>query len=88
MGYTPNGLRCIGPEPLNPVLMYNLGCNGVGILPSVYGGKKISQFLNNEDLTPSLFDPKDYRQEAPNTATQLPIKNILLDVLRGIVHSN
>ncbi len=61
MGYTPNGVRCIGPEPINPVLLYNLGCNGIGILPSIYGGKKISQFLNNEQLAPSIFDPKDSR---------------------------
>lgn len=58
MGYTPNGVRCIGPEPLNPVLLYNLGCNGVGILPSIYGGEKISQFLNGENLAPSIFDPQ------------------------------
>lgn len=61
MGYTPNGVRCIGPEPINPVLMYNLGCNGVGILPSIYGGKKISQFINKEALEKSIFDPLDSR---------------------------
>lgn len=58
MGFTPNGLRLIGPEPANPVLYYNLGCNGVGLLPSIYGGKKISRFLSGEKLEPSLFDPK------------------------------
>jgi glycine/D-amino acid oxidase-like deaminating enzyme len=58
MGYTPTGLRVIGPEPRNPVLMYNLGCNGVGILSSVYGGKRISQFLNNPKLEKSVFDPR------------------------------
>lgn len=58
MGYTPNGVRCIGPEPQNPVLLYNLGCNGIGILPSIYGGKKISRFLAGEKLEPSIFDPK------------------------------
>lgn len=57
MGYTPNGIRRIGPEPLNPVLMYNLGCNGVGILPSVFGGKRISRFLKGESVEPSIFDP-------------------------------
>ncbi len=61
MGYTPNGLRCIGPEPLNKVLMYNLGCNGVGILSSIYGAKRISQFLNNHKLESSIFDPVDQR---------------------------
>ncbi len=59
MGYTPNGVRMIGPEPLNPVLVYNLGCNGVGILPSIFGGKKISRFLNGENMEPSIFDPRD-----------------------------
>jgi len=61
MGYTPNGVRCIGPEPINPVLLYNLGCNGIGILPSIYGGKKISQFLSGEPLPPAIFDPQDSR---------------------------
>lgn len=62
MGYTPNRLRRIGYEPLNPVLMYNLGCNGVGILPSIYGGKKISQLLLGRMLEPSIFDPQDQRK--------------------------
>lgn len=63
MGYTPNRIRRIGAEPCNPVLMYNLGCNGVGILPSIYGGKRISQILNGEDVAPSIFDPGDSRCE-------------------------
>ena len=61
MGYTPNGIRRIGPEPCNEVLLYNLGCNGVGILPSIFGGKRIAQFLNNEKIAPSIFDPHDQR---------------------------
>ena len=63
MGYTPNGVRRVGPEPLNPVLLYNLGCNGVGILPSIYGSKRISGFLNDEAMARSMFDPKDQRWE-------------------------
>lgn len=59
MGYTPNGIRRIGPEPCNATLLYNLGCNGVGILPSIYGGKRIAQWLNNEPLSRSIFDPID-----------------------------
>lgn len=59
MGYTPNGLRCIGFEPCNNVLLYNLGCNGVGILSSLYGAKRISQLLSGEKLKPSIFDPQD-----------------------------
>jgi glycine/D-amino acid oxidase-like deaminating enzyme len=62
MGYTPNGIRRVGPEPCNPVLLYNLGCNGVGILPSIFGGHRISRFLNGEKVPPSIFDPHDQRE--------------------------
>lgn len=58
MGYTPNGIRIVGEEPCNTVLMYNLGCNGIGILPSVFGGNKISRILAGEKMKPSIFDPK------------------------------
>jgi len=63
MGYTPNGIRLVGPEPCNPTLLYNLGCNGVGILPSIFGGIRISRFLNNEHVERSIFDPQDQRRE-------------------------
>ncbi|MEK7650004.1 MAG: FAD-binding oxidoreductase [Patescibacteria group bacterium] len=63
MGYTPTGVRCIGPEPSNPVLYYNLGCNGVGLLHSIYGGKRISRYMAGEHVEPSIFDPKDRLQE-------------------------
>jgi glycine/D-amino acid oxidase-like deaminating enzyme len=56
MGYTKNGVRLIGPEPKNAALMYNLGCNGVGILPSIYGGEKISRLIGGETMPPSIFD--------------------------------
>jgi glycine/D-amino acid oxidase-like deaminating enzyme len=58
MGYTPNKIRLIGFEPLNPVLLYNLGCNGVGLLPSMYGGRRISRIIAGEKLPPSVFDPQ------------------------------
>jgi glycine/D-amino acid oxidase-like deaminating enzyme len=57
MGYTPNLIRRIGFEPKNKVLMYNLGCNGVGILPSVFGGKRIADLLNGDTST-TIFDPQ------------------------------
>jgi glycine/D-amino acid oxidase-like deaminating enzyme len=57
MGFTPNRIRRVGPEPINSVLLYNLGCNGVGILPSVYGASRIARCINNEQLEPSIFDP-------------------------------
>lgn len=68
MAYTPNGIRRIGLEPRNPVLLYNLGCNGVGILPSLYGGKRISQFLRGETMEPSIFDPQDQRSDSGGAA--------------------
>lgn len=58
MAYTKNGIRCIGPDPRNRRLLYNLGCNGVGILPSIYGGKRISEFFTMAKPEKSLFDPK------------------------------
>ena len=63
MGYTPNGIRRVGPEPCNTVLLYNLGCNGVGILPSIFGGMRIARFLKGENVEQSIFDPKDQRCE-------------------------
>jgi glycine/D-amino acid oxidase-like deaminating enzyme len=58
MGYTPNGIRLVGREPDASALYYNLGCNGVGILPSVAGGLRIARLLNCEPLPPSIFDPR------------------------------
>lgn len=58
MGYTRNGIRRIGFEPRNKTLLYNLGCNGIGILPSVYGGKRIAELLAGITLPQSIFDPE------------------------------
>lgn len=57
MGFTPNSLRCVGPEKNNPVLLYNIGCNGVGILSSIYGARRISRILAKEKVRQSIFDP-------------------------------
>ncbi len=56
MGYTKNGVRLIGPEPKNPVLLYNLGCNGIGILPSLHGGRVIARHLAGETVAEAIFD--------------------------------
>jgi glycine/D-amino acid oxidase-like deaminating enzyme len=56
MGYTKNGVRLIGAEPKHPNLLYNLGCNGVGILPSIFGGKKISDIIDGKIQEKSIFD--------------------------------
>jgi glycine/D-amino acid oxidase-like deaminating enzyme len=60
MGYTPNGVRIIGTEPLNKNLLYNLGCNGIGILPSIYGSSKIARIVAGEKFGESIFDPKNF----------------------------
>lgn len=68
MGYTPNRIRLIGAEPCNPRVLYNLGCNGIGILPSIYGGKRIAEILSGKELSPSIFDPRDRRCIVPKRA--------------------
>lgn len=56
MGYTANGIRLVGPEPLNTRLLYNLGCNGIGILSAIFAGEKISSIIAGKPQKPSLFD--------------------------------
>lgn len=56
MGYTRNSVRLVGIEPKNPVLIYNLGCNGVGILPSIYGGRRVADIVGGVEIEPSIFD--------------------------------
>lgn len=57
MGYTKRGVRLIGQDPKEPRLYYNLGCNGVGILPSIYGGHRLAQHFKGTPLERSIFDP-------------------------------
>lgn len=59
MGFTRNNLRLIGREPKNNILMYNLGCNGIGILPSVFGARTIARIVNKEMVEKSIFDPSE-----------------------------
>jgi glycine/D-amino acid oxidase-like deaminating enzyme len=58
MGYMAGRVRVIGPHPDRPALLYNLGCNGVGFLPSIHGGRQIARILAGERLPPSIFDPR------------------------------
>ncbi|NJS41144.1 hypothetical protein HC766_02035 [Candidatus Gracilibacteria bacterium] len=50
-------IRIVGVEPRNKNLLYNLGCNGVGLLPSVFGGWKISQIIGGKKVEKDIFDP-------------------------------
>ena len=58
MGYMSGRVRVIGAHPGRPALLYNLGCNGVGFLPSIHGGRQIARMLSGERLPPSIFDPR------------------------------
>ncbi len=58
MGYNDGRTRVVGAHPEHPALLYNLGCNGIGFLPSIFGGRRISQQLSGFDLEPSIFDPR------------------------------
>lgn len=57
MAYTSNNLRWVGRDREHANLIYNLGCNGIGVLPAIMSGKRIAAILNNELLPASLFDP-------------------------------
>lgn len=58
MGYNDSGIRVVGTHPRHPRLLYNLACNGVGFLPSIYGGQRVARLLAGEHLPPSIFDPR------------------------------
>lgn len=58
MGYSKGRVRVIGAHRDHPSLLYNLGCNGVGFLPSIHGGQQIARILAGETLPPSIFDPR------------------------------
>lgn len=57
MGYTKTNLRVIGQDKIYSNLYYNLGCNGVGILPSIFGGKRLSLLFQGKKLEKTVFDP-------------------------------
>lgn len=56
MWYTKSWLRKIWPDPLNNWLWYNVWCNGVGILWSIYWAWKIVEQMNWIKFPPSVFD--------------------------------
>lgn len=56
MGYTKNGLRKVGADSNIPSVLYNLGCNGSGILSGIWGGKRLTDIINQKELLPTLFD--------------------------------
>ena len=66
MGYNDGGVRVVGAHPRHPRLLYNLGCNGVGFLPSIYGGERIARLLAGERLRAEHLRPAE-RVDLPST---------------------
>jgi glycine/D-amino acid oxidase-like deaminating enzyme len=58
MGYNESGVRVVGAHPRHQRLLYNLGCNGVGFLPSLCGADRLARLLAGEQMEPSIFDPR------------------------------
>jgi len=58
MGYNDSGVRVVGAHPRRQTLLYNLGCNGVGFLPSIYGGHRLAQLLAGHHVAASVFGPR------------------------------
>jgi glycine/D-amino acid oxidase-like deaminating enzyme len=58
MGYNESGIRVVGAHPRHQRLLYNLGCNGVGFLPSIHGGYRLAQILTGHHVSASVFDPR------------------------------
>ncbi|MEN9390019.1 MAG: hypothetical protein RLZZ283_119 [Candidatus Parcubacteria bacterium] len=57
LAYTETNARLVGADPKAPNLLYNLGCNGVGILLSLWGGMRLADTLLGKELSPTMFDP-------------------------------
>lgn len=58
MGYTRGMVRMVGPHPSAPRLLYNLGCNGIGLLPSIWGGETVARYLAGENVPRTIFTPE------------------------------
>jgi glycine/D-amino acid oxidase-like deaminating enzyme len=56
MAYTDTGMRKIWAHPTAPHIRYSVGCNGVGILSSIHGWRKLSQLLQGIRIPQSIFD--------------------------------
>jgi glycine/D-amino acid oxidase-like deaminating enzyme len=58
MGFTRNQIRIVGRDILESRLLYNFGCNGVGILPAAISAPRIAAMVNKSALSPHIFDVK------------------------------
>jgi glycine/D-amino acid oxidase-like deaminating enzyme len=59
MGYNRSGIRVVGAHPRHSRLLYYLGCNGVGFLPSLGSAQRLAHLLAGRPVEPSVFDPAE-----------------------------
>ncbi len=58
MGYTDKMLRIVDRHRTNLNVFINIGCNGIGIIPAIYSGRKIAKLVNNETVVEDIFELK------------------------------
>lgn len=56
MAYTKNSMRIVGARKEHPKIIFNIGCNGIGIIPAFFSGDKVARLINGEKFERSLFD--------------------------------
>ncbi len=60
MGYSKNHTRIVGADPRHPALLYNLACNGIGILSSLNGAQRIPNIILGAERAPAIYDPSRF----------------------------
>ncbi len=66
LGYTDTNARLVGKDPRIGNLYYNLGCNGVGILLSLWGGNTLARDMLGETIEKTMFDPATHFSDSLN----------------------
>lgn len=55
MGYTNSRNRKVGEFPHKSKIIYNLGCNGIGIMPAIASGKIISEYFRSGEMLSTIW---------------------------------
>ena len=71
MAYNDSLIRVVGPHPRHPRLLYNLGCNGVGFLPSIHGGHSSARISPGTRRRPAFSTRGDRFQRPAAQITRL-----------------
>jgi len=56
MGYTNSRNRKLGEFPKGSGLIYNIGCNGIGIMPAIASGKLIGEYFQNGRFEDTIWN--------------------------------